>query len=1059
MIDFCIKRPIATTMIYVAVILLGVISLTRLKVTLFPDIVFPRLTVLTGYPNVSPEEIENLVSRPIEDAVSSVSGVKKIRSFSREGLSIVDVTLDWGTNLDLATIQVRQKVDLARNLLPQDTQKSIIDKFDPSSDPVVTIIARPVGLTFNNTRDYIEKNVRPFFERINGVANISIRGGRKREVQINVDSKKMHSRGLSIDGIAQALSSSNFNFPAGNVRQGDRELTVRIMGEFLEVDEIRNVVVGANEAGVPIYLHEIATLKDDYKEKKGAALHNGRQAIVLGLKKEPGKNTVETASAVREALAEINKRFERDVQFEIIQDQSGYISGAIGSVKDAALMGGLIAFLVLFAFLKDLRASLIIVITIPITILSTFILMYMMDLSLNIMSLGGLALGVGMMVDNSIVVLDSVFLEKEEKPQKSFQQAAIDGTTIVQGSVFASTLTSIVVFVPIIFVPGIAGQVFKDLALTVSFSQFSSLICGLTLIPMLTSLEITPSSMLGRTIERVNAIGKPLFDFTEIGVTVLRERYTWGMNFALKQPGRMLGFAGALSLVGVLLMIPIKRELFPAVDQGIVTAIMELPGGTSVEDSEQLHARIQKYLVDRNLSFHAVTNIGHDEEDRESLIKGNRKGNYSESIYYVDRSVLNSFDFITHMEAALDGTGNLKANFKVKGDALQELLGEAGSSVLIEIESSDRSVSRAIAQAMGTVLQNVKGVKSMESSAIAQDPEIKIFLDRQKIAASGLSAQAVAGAVRSAVLGTVPTTYRKGDQEIDVRVRLQEFDRKRVDQLDQVFLPAGEEGMLELSHFISHKEGKGFPAILRENQRRIEQIKIQYDPDQEEPIYELLHKMIDKANAEHAQLTDTKPVIALKQENQETLDSLKSLIFAFVLSITLIYMLLGGQFESFLHPITLALAIPMMAFGVSFSLLITGHSLNVTSATGMIMLVGIVVNNGIVLYEFIQQNRDPALAERGRDLPHLPPILIKSGQDRLRPILLTMLTSLLGLLPMAIGFGEGSDLQAPMAVVVTGGMLVSSVLTLVAFPTLFLMAEYLRTQGFRVMWGKLKQGL
>ena len=1044
-------------MMFGAIFLLGVISLGRLKVSLFPDIVFPRLTILTGYPNVAPDEIENLVTRPIEDAVSSVSGVKKIRSFSREGLSIVDVTFEWDTNLDLATIQVRQKVDLARNLLPQQAEKSIIDKFDPSSDPVITIVARPVGLSFENTRDYIEKNVRPFFERINGVANISIRGGRKREVQVNVDSKKMHSRGLSIDGIAQALGSSNFNFPAGNVRKGDRELTVRIMGEFLEVDEIQNVVIGANEAGVPIYLHEIAELHDDYKEKKGGALHNGTRAIVLGLKKEPGKNTVETAKAVRAELGEINKRFERDVQFEIIQDRSEYIAGAINSVRNSALMGGMIAFMVLFSFLKDLRASLIIVVTIPIAILSTFVLMFVMGISLNIMSLGGLALGVGMLVDNSIVVLESVFLEQEENPQKSFASAAADGARKVAGSVFASTLTSIVVFFPIIFVPGIAGKVFKDLALTVSFSLMSSLVCSLTLIPMLASLKLDPNGWLGRLIVGANKAGQPLFAATEALILTIRKNYSGAMNYALVRPGRILGFSFGLTILGALLLLPIDRQLFPEVDQGVVTAVMELPGGTSVEDSEDLHARIQKYLMDRKLSFHAITNVGHDEADRESLIKGNRKGNYSESIYYVDRSLLSSEEFITHMEAALSGLGNLKSNFRVKGDALQELLGEAGASVLVEIESSDRDVSRPIARAMGTVLEKAKGIKSIESSAVAQDPEIKIYLDRQKIAATGLSAQAVANAVRASVLGVVPTTYRKGDQEIDVRVRLRQFDRKRIDQLDRVFLAAGQNGMLELSHFITHEEGKGFPAILRENQRRIEQIKVRFDPDYEEEVYELLNKLKAKADEEHAHLTDTRPAISVKQENQETLDSLQSLVFAFLLSSVMIYMLLGGQFESFLHPFTLALSIPMMLFGVSFSLLITGHTLNVTSATGMIMLVGIVVNAAIVLYEFIQQNRDPELAADGKDLPQLPDILIKSGQDRIRPILLTTLTTLLGLVPMAIGMGQGGDLQAPMAVVVIGGLLVSSVLTLIAFPTLYMIAEYFRVQGLAGAWRKLRE--
>ncbi|MCR9145506.1 MAG: efflux RND transporter permease subunit [bacterium] len=1062
MIEFFVHRRVATTMIFAAIALMGSISLSRLKVSLFPDLEFPRLTVLTPYSNVAPEEIENLVTRPVEDAVSSINGVRKISSRSQEGLSIVEVDLEWGASLDLAVINLRQKVDLAASLLPQDAGKSILIKFDPAAAPIVTLVARPVGVSFEKLRDHLDKAVRPFLERVPGVASISILGGYRREIQVNVDSRRMFAHGLSLDQIIQSLGASNFNFPAGNVKKGEREFTVRVMGDFSNLREIEETIVSVSEAGTPIALKEIADVRDDFRERRGSTFYNGDPTVIVGIKKEPGKNTIETAENIHRSLKEINKRFARTVQFDLVQDRSVYIQNAIASVRNSALLGGFIAFFVLFLFLKDVRAALIIAASVPFAIIATFVLMFLRDISLNIMSLGGLALGVGMLVDNSIVVLESIYQQKERFPDRPMSANAINGARNVFASVTASTLTSVIVFVPIIFVSGVAGAVFRDLAFTVSFSLASSLFCALSLIPMLAAVEPQPGSRGGRAIAWINRNAEPFFEATEEFVGNLRARYVKALGLALARPGRVLGVGFLLSAIGLGLLWPIEKQLFPEVDQGEVAAVLEQPGGTSMRDAEALMEKVHEYIVKNELTVHTITNIGFDEDDLASRVKGVRKPNYSESEFYLNRDDISSPEFVRLMQHGLENIGGLKASFRIRGDVLQEVLGESGGKLLFEIESRDRAPARAIAariyeRLLASEIMRSGAITAVRSTALARDPEVRLYLDRAKIAAFGLTPEAVAGTIRTGVFGRVSTIYREGDREIDVRVRLREPDRRRTDQLHSLYVPTAGGAAIEVGDLIRPEEGLSFPTILRDNQRKIERIEVEFLPERRAEVRSVLDDLLKQASREVRENPppeldgESPPDLRVREENQETLDSLSNLLYAFLLSSILIYMLLAGQFESVIHPITLALSIPMMLFGVSLSLLLTGHSLNITSAIGMILLVGIVVNSAIVLYEYIQQNRARYREERQLDLrgevEALPEILAESGAHRLRPILLTTLTTILGLIPMGLGLGEGGDLQAPMAIVVIGGLLVSSVLTLIAFPTLYYVFERMRVSG------------
>lgn len=1056
MIEFFVRRRVATVMMFAAVLLLGVISLSRLKVSLFPDISFPRLTVLTPYSNVGPEEIENLVTRPIEDAVSSVNGVKKIVSRSQEGLSIVEVSLEWGGSLDLAVINLRQKVDLARSVLPQDTGKSIIIKFDPSADPIVLLTARPVNTSFEDLRDHVDKNVRPFLERIPGVASVQILGGYRREIQVNVDSGRLFGYGLTLDRLAQSLSSSNFNFPAGNVRRGAREYNVRVMGQFDAVRDIESAVVSVGENGAPVYVSQVAEVRDGFRERRGSAYYNQEPAVIVGVRKEPDQNAIETADAIREALVDINRRFERSVQFEVIQDRSIFVSDSIRSVRNDAFLGGAIAFVVLFFFLKDLRAAVIVIVTIPFSVISTFALMYLQDVSLNIMSLGGLALGTGLMIDNSIVTLEAIYQEAEHYPERDWRDNAINGARAVFGSVTASTLTSIVVFVPIIFVSGVAGAVFRDLALTVSFSSIASYFCSMTVIPMLASLSLRPGSRAERWLFKINSLAAPAFALTDGFVTGLRTQYGAVIRFAVARPGLILGVSFGLSFTGALLLWPVEKRLLPEADLGEVELRTELPGGATLEESERLHASIHEFALKNKLALHAVTRIGFDEDDLASRVEGVRKPNLGETQFILNPDHLSSRRFIEHLSGGLSNLGNVRADFRIKGDALEELLGESADLLYFEVEGRDRAKAREAASWIYERLRRDALFRSLKSSAVARDPEVRVRLDRERLAAFGLTPEGAAGAVRAAVRGQVATLYREGDREIDVRVRLREEDRRTADQLHSLYVSTPSGRNVELGRLIALEDGLSFPVILRENQRRVERIEVGFEPDNRDEAGEKLEALRDEAVAAFAERfrDEDELEVRVREQNSETLESLQSLIYAFILSTILIYQLLAAQFESFLHPFTLTLSIPMILFGVSVSLLITGNSLNITSGIGLVMLTGIVVNNAIVLYEYIQQNREERGLSSDEALPVLTEILEAAGRERVRPILLTTLTTILGVAPMALGLGGGGDMQAPMAVVVMGGLSVGSLLTLVAFPTLYALFERMRVLGIR---GALKR--
>ncbi|MBI3396312.1 MAG: efflux RND transporter permease subunit, partial [Spirochaetia bacterium] len=749
---------------------------------------------------------------------------------------------------------------------------------------------------------------------------------------------RLQALGISLDQLSQAVSASNFSYPAGNVKRGSREYTVRVMGEFNSTDDIRNVVLSTGENGAPVKLSQVARVWDGFAERRGATLHNGTEAVIVGIRKEPGKNTIETAQSIRGALTDINRRFAESLEFEIIQDQSVFVQNAVDNLALDALFGGLLAFLVLLVFLRDIRAALIVAVTLPVSVIATFVPMYVRGVSLNIMSLGGLSLGLGMLIDNSIVVVESILSERELQPGLGLRETAVAGTRKVAASVVASTLASAVVFVPILFVSGLAGEVFRDMALTVTLSSVSSFLCSLSLIPMLTTIEPSSGGFTARVFAYVDATLGPVFHVADMAVQALSVFYAQTISLALSRPLATSSVAVLLTLSGAALFLPVKKAIFPDTDQGIVSVEMDMPGGISVEEAASVHRKIHDFISDNRLAVHSLTEIGFEGGDLSSRVKGLRKASHAESVFYLP-SGTSSADFIRILRPALERSVRADVRPRSKGDPLQELVRESNAMLSLSIEGQDREALRSAAERVHKEMANLGVPTGLQivSTAVAADPEVRIELDRVRAAAFGLTPETIAGVVRSAVNGTVSTIFRDGDQEVAVRVLLRDDDKRRVDQLGALHVtsPAGN---VRLAGLIRSTEGKSYPALLREDQRSLERLQFSFPASQQHTVRRALDEAAFRLarDLEGHGNTERRPEVRISEENQETIESLSNLLVAFGLSGILIYMLLAAQFESLLHPLTLAAAIPMMLLGVSAALLLTGHSLNITSATGMI---------------------------------------------------------------------------------------------------------------------------
>ena len=1014
--DLAIRRPVFITVVFLIVTLLGAISFLRLPVDLMPDVTFPTMTIQTGYTGVGPEEIEELVSIPLERALSSTPGVKEIMSTSSEGSSRVRVSFQWGTDLDSAANEIRTRIDRIRGQLPEDVETPTLYKWDVSTFPIMFFgVSGPMNP--RDLRQFTEKQLQYRFERIPGVAQADIWGGLEREIHVNLDQSKMHALRLSTAQVTAALRRENLNEPAGQVTEGDFEVLMRTLGEYVSLEEIRQTMVSRRQ-GRPIYIDDIAQVEDSHQEIRNLVRVNDLPGLRMAIRKQSGANTVDVARKVNEEIQRINRDFPQ-IRVTSIYDSSRFIDRAVSNVRDAAIYGSILATLILLLFLRSFRSTLVVGIAIPISVIAAFGLMYFCGFTLNTITFGGLALGVGVLVDNAIVVLENIF--RRRQAGEGSKEAARKGTREVALAITASTLTTVVVFIPVVFMSGISGVLFQQLAWVVSFSLLSSLLVALTLVPLLSS--------------RFIRVQEPGPDHLPSGVRdqsagvleYLDDTYARAIAWSLQHRGLIISTTLVLLVSGIFLLPLIGFELQPETDEGEVRVYLEMPEGTRLEVTDRI-ARHAEDIVRKHVPEveNLLTEVGaaggwrvantNRASLRLSLVPQAQRRRSSQEITQVLRPHFTAFPGVITRIRSSGGNWIMR-------------LGQGEDRLVLDIRGYDMTKSYALAVQLKRLMESVEGVSDAVISRRTGRPESRIIVDRDKAATMGLSVSDIAETVRTSIGGTTASYFREGGEEYDILVRYQEGDR--VSGKDVLAIPIQNPGgpVVPLHSVVAFERGEGPVAIQRKDQQRIVSVSgnLTGSRDMGSIVSELQEKIPS---------LDLPSDIALVfvGEWEEQQEAFFYLQLSFLLALALVYLVMAAQFESFKYPFLIMFSLPLASIGVVLVLFLTDTTFNMRAFLGVIMLVGIAVNNAIVLVDYVLQlYRDHGLG--------LVDSLITGGRRRLRPILMTTLTTALGLTPMALGIGEGGELQAPMARVLIGGLLSSAFITLFFIPTLFLTFE------------------
>lgn len=1075
-IDLSIRRKVTIAMFTIGILMFGFVSLSRLKVNLLPELSYPTLTVRTEYEGAAPAEVENLITKPVEEALGVVKDVQQVQSISRSGQSDVTLEFAWGTDMDFASIDVREKLDALQ--LPLDAERPVILRFDPTLDPIMRYALYIDNDTGNSEEPNVDfasdqqsetsaldinrlKQIRRFaddqiqkeLESVQGVASVKISGGLEEEIQVAIDQERLSHLKIPVEQVTQILGAENVNLSGGRLEEGTQQYLVRTLNQFQTVEQIQNVVVTIQE-GTPVYLKDIAEVSQGYKEREAITRLNGKEAVEIAIYKEGDANTVSVAQNVESRLAEYGDKLPENMTMTKVYDQSTFISSAVREVVDAGIIGGILAVIILYLFLRNFWATAIISVSIPVSVIATFNLMYGYDITLNIMSLGGIALGIGLLVDNSIVVLENISRHKEMG--KSILEAARDGAGEVGTAVIASTLTTIAVFFPLVFVQGIAGQLFSDQALTVTFSLLASLLVAITLIPMLSSLSgrrkepviepdlREPRTRVGRWMrsarlfvfvsvpkffvrmfrKAVRGLSKgflfvmnPFLNTFEKGYGAIENQYPSLIAWALNRKYLVVSFAFLLLVASLSLVPTLGVELIPSLSQGEFRVEFRLPPGTPIEKTDKALASIQDAAASVSKVQTTFSVAGSGNKMDANPEEGGENWGELNVVLADGSSRPEEEQTMGELRNDLQRIPGLQYKFS------RPALFTFKTPVEVELSGYDldrlKNVSRVIAREMSSVGRFADVKSTMEQGS----PEIQILFDRDKAASLGLQVHEVADLVVSKVRGDVATRYSWRDRKIDVLVRAREEDRSSIDKIRGLIVNPGSDRPVPLQSIAEIKVATGPSEIRRVAQQRVALVTANLDYGDLGTAAEEIQQILDR--------TAIPPGLTARiaGQNEEMSASFRSLVFALGLAVFLVYLVMASQFESLMHPFIILFTIPLALIGAILGLWVTGSTISVVVFIGLILLAGIVVNNAIVLIDLINQ-----LRERGMSKMEA---IIEGGRSRLRPILMTTLTTALGLFPLALGFGDGAELRAPMAITVIGGLIVSTLLTLVVIPSMY----------------------
>jgi len=1017
-------------MIVLIVVLLGVISLTRLPIDLFPKIEIPVAVVSTSYTGAGPQEIENLITKQIEGVIATVGNIDTVSSISSEGSSIVIAQFNNGTDMDFAALEIREKVDLIKGVLPDGATQPMVLKIDPNSTPIIQIAISTKG-DLAGLQSLAEDTFSQRLERLDGVASVSVGGGFVNEIEVAVNQNSLASYGLSINQLSQLLSASNINLPGGNVNKGEQKLAVRVVGEFNSLDEIKNMPITLATGDV-IRLQDVATVKLNQKDISAISRTNGKDSINISVQKQSGKNTVQVADLINKEIENLRKDYP-NVEIDVVLDSSTMIKDSINTVVNNVLIGSVLAIVILYVFLKNIRTTLIIGTSIPISLIASFILLYFNGITLNMMTLGGLALAVGMLVDSAIVVLENIYRFRSEGYSR--KEAAIKGASEVGMAITASTLTTIAVFLPIVFIDGMIGTIFKDFALTVTLSLGASLIVSLTFIPMLSSkiLKVESEKTDGKK-RKLEFIYK-IFD----NISNKMENIYKGLLIkSLKRRKTTIFISIVIFVVSIASLVGVGMEFFPTTDEGTISINISMPVGTQTDKIDGIAHIVEEKLTTIKEINKVFTNISSG-----NVLMGGQAGSNSGSIS-VGLVKLNERNRSTD-EVAEEIRNIVKdipgAEISVQGTSSTAMM-TSGSPISISIKGSELKVLEEISNDFKNIIESVEGTRETKTSFSEGVPEVEILINKERSATYGLTTAQVASAVRGAATGTTATRYKDNGEEIDVVLRSVGDVTESLSNFEQIDITTPTGINIPLSQVADISVIKSPVSISRENQEKVVTVNSQI-------VGRDLQSIVTDINAElqEYQLPEGY-YYSMGGENKEMMEAFSQLLLALGLAVILIYMVMAAQFESLIHPFVIMFTIPLAFSGGALALFITDRAFGVTAFIGIIMLAGIVVNNGIVLIDYIN-----ILRSEGKERTEAITI---AGPVRLRPILMTTLTTILGLIPLALGIGEGAELQAPMATVVIGGLVLSTVLTLVFVPVLYTIFDDM-SNSFKSKVKKLKK--
>lgn len=1010
---FSVRRPVFTTMLTGIVVILGAFSLSRLRIDLLPNVELPTITVRTEYEGASPEVMERLVTQIIEEIVATVPGVEEMNSTSSEGRSDVRVTFAWGVDVDVAAQDLLARIEDELNELPDDIVRPSINKFDINSFPVVLLGVSsrldPVELT-----ELVENQVRYRLAKVRGVAQVDPWGGYDREVRVELDPGRIKALQLPLNEVLEAIRNANLDRPAGRVEEGRYEVTLRAPAEFTDLDDIRATVVAVRQ-GAAIALGQIAQVRDTYEKLTRIIRINGEPGVRLAIRKQADANTVEVASAILEEVQRINEDLPQ-IRVVPVINQGNFIERSIANVARSVLYGGAFAVFVLLFFLRNVRSTVVISLAIPISIVATFALVYFGGLTLNLMTLGGLALGVGMMVDSSIVVLENIFRRQDEEGEPT-AAASVAGAAEVGPAIVASTITTLVIFLPLIFVRGVSGILFKDLAYVIVFSLICALLVSLSLVPMLASKLLRSPR---QRHEARRGVAQRLVDVSDALFARLDNAYRDLLRLVLRHRLVTIGLSLALLGASLLLLPMIGTEFLPPSDEGEVRVIGEMELGTRLELVDQQTRRIEQVVFE-----HVPELVG-----AVATVQGGAgseaEGQVQMSLAPATQRDRSNTQIAEDLRRRLEGTipGTIIRTRAPQGQFLLDRIVGGSTGLSVEVRGYELDVLNALAQQIAGAIQGVAGITDIDTSVEEGVPQQVISIDRDKAADLGLTVRDVAEVLETAVAGTSAGDFRSGGNSYRILVQLQEVEKLPIDDILDLTLSTPAGGNVALRNLVRTEPGRGPIRIQRKDQQRVVTVSGNISGRPAGDVAREVDAILDDI---------PRPVgydfiIAGNYEQQQ--EAFNELIVSLVLALVLVYMVLACQYESFRDPLVVMFSVPLAAVGVLLTLFLTNTTLNVQSYIGCIMLGGIVVNNAILLVD---------QAGRLRTLQGLPTreAVAEAGRRRLRPILMTTLTTVLGLIPLALGIGEGADAQAPLARAVVGGLTGSTLITLVLIPTVY----------------------